>query len=173
MCGKYFCSVVLLVMLVAGKAWAQTDTCAVRCPNFAPLYNSDTFMCQERGVEPIALENIIIGGINSIPKVVKYLFGSLKREIEQNKRRQGRPDCNHSASYYPQFKPDLFGKAVCASQYKLFKEWAVDDKPYNFKRRDIQFTVWCIGTYGVAIGDGDFPLQRWKQKLNTVSLPDG
>ena len=148
-------------------AQAQVDTCAIRCPAFAPIYNAKTFMCQERGVEPLALENVLKIP-TEIPKFIKYVFWQFKAQIDNAKKVQGsKPDCNHSASYFPEFKPEAFGKAVCNTQFTLWNDWLAG-KLYKFARKDIQFTIWCIGTYGAA----DFRTEAWKTKLDQSKALD-
>lgn len=150
-----------------GAAYAQVDTCAIRCPAFAPIYNAKTFMCQEHGIEPLALENVLKIP-TEIPKLIRYVFWQFKGQIDNAKKAQGgKPDCNHSASYFPEFKPEAFGKAVCNSQFGLWNDWLAG-KPYKFVRKDIQFTIWCIGTYGAA----DFRTDAWKTKLEQSKALD-
>ena len=136
----------------------------MRCPSFAPKYDPKALMCVEKSVTPIAIENIFdVEMPDSWWKVFKYVFFTFKDQIAEDARNtsRGQADCNESSSRFPDYHPTEEEKTNCANLFGKWNGW-LSGGDFAYDRNDVQFTVWCIGTFG----PGTFDSIAWQDKLS-------
>lgn len=152
-------------------AFSQVDVCPVRCPDFAPNYSPKTLMCQEPPIEPLLQDILSLPA--SVSKFFWYVFDQFKDEMASawKDRKSGQPACNKSASRFPEYPADNTNRDKCAQQYQQWNAW-LEGSDYSSTRKGIQFTAWCLGTFGVGVGTGDFDEIRWQNKLANSGVLD-